>query len=243
MNSTRKKILLWILITNLLLLFGGSINPLTLAEQLSYRIRPSILLEPNNPKIQEFNIKIENAARVDKDRTGMPDNIENPESYEIRLIEAYVLAHIEWTSDLIQYLAVDHLAPINDVLGNMKDDCDGRAIFAASLLLHRGYDAWVVVSWYHWWVEVLLENELAVEILTQGYNGPWYMKFNTMQKVFRGSSLIGFVLYNFALAALIPFLLPFLYGALPQDEIFKLLLLLLVLIPLACLLGFHLMTS
>jgi len=109
LNKNRKKILLWIIIANFLLFFGGSINPLTFDEQLSHRIRPSILLEPNNPKIQEFNIKIENAIRVDKDRTGMSDNTEHPESYEIRLIEAYVLAHIEWTSDLIQYLAVDHL--------------------------------------------------------------------------------------------------------------------------------------
>ncbi|MFQ6124140.1 MAG: hypothetical protein ACE5R6_05965 [Candidatus Heimdallarchaeota archaeon] len=239
----RKKIVLWILIANFLLLFGGSINPLVLEEQLHRRINPSILLEPNNPKISDFNKMFEKVLRVDKERTGMPDNIKDPRIYEIKLIEAFILSQIEWVSDFVQYLTVDRLVTPDEVLTSMKEDCDGRAILAGSLLLHRGYDVWIFVSWYHWWVVILLRDELPIQILTKAYNGPWYMKFNDKGRVFRGPPLIGFVLYNFVLAAIVPFLLPLLYGTLPQDIIFKLLLLLLGLIPFSCLVVFHILSS
>ncbi len=233
--------MLWILIAIFLLTFGGSINPLALKEQFHRRIHPYTLLEPNNPKISEFNIKFENILQVDRDRTGMAEYAEKPRIYEIKLIEAFILSRVEWVSDFIQYLTVDHLATPNEVLTSMKDDCDGRAILAGSLLLHRGYNAWIFVSWFHWWVVVLLEDEYSLQILTNEYNGPWYMKFNNTRRVFRESPLIGFILYNFALAAFIPFLLPFLYGTLPNDFIFKLLLLLLGLIPFGCLVAFHIL--
>jgi len=248
LTSGRKKLLLGVLITNFLLFFGGSINPLVLNEQLHRRIDPSSLLEPDSPQISVVNTKFEKVLLFAKNRTEIPDNVESPRIYEIKLIEAFVWSHVKYKSDFIQYLAVDHLATTSEVLDSKRDDCDGRAILAGSLLLHRGYDAWVFVSWTHWWVEVLLEDGSTLQILTQRSNNPWswYMKFNDAERVFRGSRVIGFILYNFLLASLIPFLLPRLYGTFPRDVIFKfflLLFLLLWLIPLVSLLVFRFFAS
>lgn len=210
--------MLWILSVSFLLLFGGSFNPLGLETQLERRLDPPSLLEPDNPEIKELNTEFTTRFQLDTPRNEMKNNIESPKVHEITFLETFILTHVKYGADITQYLTIDHLATTTEVLDMMKDDCDGRAILTTSLLLHRGYDAWVVVAWTHWWVEVLLEGS-TLQILKQNYRASksWYMKFNATEIVVREFHMIGFVFYNFFLAALIPFLLPRLYNVLPQN--------------------------
>lgn len=218
--------LFWVLFASFLLFFGGSINPLVYEEQLQRRINPSSLLEPNSPEISDFNAMFEKALQFDKQRTKIVNTIENQRIHEIQLLETFMLLQIKYIPDIVQNLAIDHLATSIESLNTRMDDCDGRAALATSLLIHRGYNAWVVVSWTHWWTEVLFKDGSSIQLLIREYQASWswYMKFNDTETMFRGSRVMGYILYNFLLAALIPFFLPRLYNILPRNVNFRLLL-------------------
>lgn len=74
---------------------------------------------------------------------------------EINIIEKFVLKNIEYTNDWEQWLNIDHWPDADTVWQTKKEDCDGQAIFAASILASRGFEKVEIVGNYqHIWVVV-----------------------------------------------------------------------------------------
>jgi hypothetical protein len=67
-------------------------------------------------------------------------------------VERSVYSHVPYAFDWDTWGVMDHLPTVDEVFAKGRDDCDGRAVVAASLLRRMGYDAWLVSDLKHVWV-------------------------------------------------------------------------------------------
>lgn len=67
-------------------------------------------------------------------------------------VEAVVYDHIPYAFDWETWGVMDYVPTVGEALAAGREDCDGRAVVAASLLRRLGYDAWVVSDLKHAWV-------------------------------------------------------------------------------------------
>ncbi len=66
--------------------------------------------------------------------------------------EAIVYAQVPYAFDWETWGVMDYVPTVDEVFAQGREDCDGRAIVAASLLRRLGHDAWVVSDLKHVWV-------------------------------------------------------------------------------------------
>lgn len=69
-----------------------------------------------------------------------------------RLVEQTVLIHVPYAWDWDTWGVMDWLPTVDEVFAHGKDDCDGRAVVAASLLRRLGVEANLVSDVLHVWV-------------------------------------------------------------------------------------------
>ncbi len=106
------------------------------------------LIDPNSPALTPLEKEF---------RAGLP---KNPTPAQLRRsVEAFVLRKIPYDWDWNTWGVVDYTPTIEELLAKGREDCDGRAILAASLLRRLGQDAQLVSSMRHMWVAVG-KNEL-----------------------------------------------------------------------------------
>lgn len=68
-------------------------------------------------------------------------------------VEVFVRNRIPYAFDWEQWGVVDYVPTLSEVIEAGREDCDGRAILAAALLRHRGFEAVLVGDPRHMWVE------------------------------------------------------------------------------------------
>ncbi|MCA9243075.1 MAG: hypothetical protein KDA32_03905 [Phycisphaerales bacterium] len=78
-------------------------------------------------------------------------------------VESVVYKRVPYSHDWVTWGVFDHLPTVDEVLSRGTDDCDGRAVVAASTLRHMGYDAWLVTDLLHTWVQTPEGDALAME--------------------------------------------------------------------------------
>jgi len=71
---------------------------------------------------------------------------------KLRAVQRFVVNKVPYEWDWNTWLVMDYLPTVEEVLEKGKEDCDGRAVLAASLLAGRGYDARPVANFAHMWV-------------------------------------------------------------------------------------------
>jgi hypothetical protein len=96
------------------------------------------VLEPNNPGLAEMEREVRAEARL-----GQPI---------VDTVEDVVYRHIPYSWDWDTWGVVDYLPTTAEVLAKGHEDCDGRAVVAASLLRRMGYEADLVCDLKHVWV-------------------------------------------------------------------------------------------
>ena len=67
-------------------------------------------------------------------------------------VEQYVCTTIDYAYDWETWGVVDYLPTVEEVVSSGREDCDGRALLAASLLRGLGYEARLVADGAHVWV-------------------------------------------------------------------------------------------
>ena len=70
----------------------------------------------------------------------------------LRVVQQVVYERIPYAWDWDVWGVVDYLPTTAEVLQKGREDCDGRAVLAASLLRRLGYQAWLVSDIKHTWV-------------------------------------------------------------------------------------------
>ncbi|MFX0200201.1 MAG: hypothetical protein ACFFCW_29125 [Candidatus Hodarchaeota archaeon] len=203
LNKKGTLVLLWLVLSNLLLFFGGTLNPLTAGEQFLRRTQLTSLLDTKNPDIRALNADFEQFLQDSEQIVKTRDQFSSLEVFEVNMVEIFTYLRVKHKSDTMQYLTIDHLPTISEVMQTGVDDCDGRAILAATLLISRGYDAWVLANPWHYWVEVFLENDAHLNILKKKRMNFWHMRFNDQKVVFNYILTVGYIFYQWFLVTLI----------------------------------------
>jgi len=99
------------------------------------------LLEPNHPGLAG----LERAARAKLGNEPAPEAI-------LKAVEQAVHERIPYAWDWDVWGVMDYVPTVAEVLEQGREDCDGRAVLAASLLRRMGCDAWLVSDLVHVWV-------------------------------------------------------------------------------------------
>ena len=179
------------LLVSVFILFGAPFNPLSASTQVGRHLDPTSLLNPNTSTVSQLNNEFESYLNSQHINSKSSQHLLISQITEISSLETFIHSYIDYRSDFFQYLVFDHLATDIEIMQSRIDDCDGKAIVTTSLLLYRGYDAWVKAGPGHYWVEINLNND-RIHILEEEGSGTWYFKFN-------GTSII----YNWKMAVLL----------------------------------------
>lgn len=83
-------------------------------------------------------------------RANLPPNAKPPAA--LKLVQEVVHRHIPYAWDWDTWGVADYLPTTAETLALGREDCDGRAVVAASLLQRMGYKAWLVTDVLHMWV-------------------------------------------------------------------------------------------
>jgi hypothetical protein len=99
------------------------------------------VLDPNYAGLAELQERVE--AQVSE-----------PRALEAMLgpVERVVNQRIPYAFDWDTWGVMDYVPTVAEVFAMGREDCDGRAVVAASLLRRMGYDAWLVCDLKHVWV-------------------------------------------------------------------------------------------
>ncbi len=116
--------------------------PDRLATHVERWQQPNILIEPDHPKITELVAEIEPALEADL----QPPQI-------LRKVERFVYKKVPYAWDWDTWGTVDYIPTVSEVFEQAREDCDGRAVIAASMLRKLGYEAELVTNFTHVWVK------------------------------------------------------------------------------------------
>ena len=100
------------------------------------------MLEPNNPHLAELEERV---------RADLPPNATPRDALPV--VQRAVYERIPYGWDWDVWGVAEYLPTVDEVFEHGREDCDGRAVVAASLLRRLGHDAWLVSDLLHVWVE------------------------------------------------------------------------------------------
>ncbi len=103
---------------------------------------PEQLIEPAAPGLEPW---------LDDLRPRLEGVQQGPEALEI--VEQYVYGRLKYAWDWETWGVADYLPTVEETLAVQQEDCDGRAVVAASLLRGLGYEAELVTDMMHVWVK------------------------------------------------------------------------------------------
>jgi hypothetical protein len=192
---SNKELLVAVFLTSIYIFTGFTPDPLAWPNQVYNRMVITNTIQPENPQIEQLEREFEEFLKVDTILVNR-----SYEERELRSLETFINSKIPYVTDFNNYFAWEHFPTISDVL-ERGDDCDGIAIVAASLLIRRGYDCYIVNGKWHSWIEVNLGE--GKNIILFSYSIPshsdWYIKYNTENVYIKGVTYLDIILHNFLL--------------------------------------------
>lgn len=112
-----------------------------LPEHLRRSQNTNSVLDPAHPTIAYLALFVQNR---------LPPA---PTPEEVRVaVQEVVYTTIPYDYDWNVWGVADYLPTVDEVFKQGREDCDGRAVIAASLLRHLGHDAWLATDLGHMWV-------------------------------------------------------------------------------------------
>lgn len=154
------------------------------------------VLDPDHPGLAELEARV--TAEVGEG--GEPAEV-------LAAVERTVYARIPYAWDWETWGVMDYLPTVAEVFAKGREDCDGRAVVAASLLQRLGYEAWLVGDLKHIWVatpqaEIMSPGE-GTKTLVGGETGTrTTLTLGTLANLARGLSY-GIVVFPLAREALL----------------------------------------
>jgi len=131
-----------LLIAGLTLLIVCFPYPRVLLRHISHMLAPSMLIEPEAPLLAPLLEEVEPQLR------DVP-----PGKEALKIVERYVYKKLPYDWDWRIWGTADYLPSVGEALTMGREDCDGRAVVAASILAHFGYEPELVTDFTHVWVK------------------------------------------------------------------------------------------
>ncbi len=115
--------------------------PRTAIRHLRHAMDPDAMIDPNAPSLQPL---------LDELRQRLPPHIAKRDV--LRLVEQFVYQRVKYQWDWETWGVSDYLPTVEETLAHGKEDCDGQAVVAASLLRGLGFNAHLAGNFVHMWV-------------------------------------------------------------------------------------------
>ena len=103
---------------------------------------PNTLIEPNAPALEPLVAALRPQITADME----PKEV-------LKTVEKFVYKEISYDWDWNTWGMADYIPTVAEAIAKGREDCDGRAVVAASLLARLGYDAAIVTDFAHVWVK------------------------------------------------------------------------------------------
>jgi hypothetical protein len=119
-------------------------HPVILVRELQHLRNPDALIQPDLPALKEISLEIDRLLATNT----------APQA-EFKVVERFVYQKIRYQYDWYNWGNLDYWPTAAEVWEKKKEDCDGRAVLAASILRARGHkDVRLVANVNHVWVAV-----------------------------------------------------------------------------------------
>ncbi len=115
--------------------------PRLLARHLQHWRDPNALINPGSPALEPL---------LSEARALIPEG--TPPKNALSQVQTLVLKRVPYAWDWDTWGMADYLPTVAETLEKGAEDCDGRAVVAASILAGLGYDAKLVTDFAHVWV-------------------------------------------------------------------------------------------
>ncbi|MEW6199046.1 MAG: hypothetical protein AB1601_10350 [Planctomycetota bacterium] len=118
------------------------------------------VIDPCHPTVNELAARVADAAGP------------NPPLHDATIaVETLVRQRVPYAFDWETWGVMDYLPTVDEVFAQGREDCDGQAVVAASVLRRLGYDAWLVSDLLHTWVDAqdtTAEPPRTVQLMSPG---------------------------------------------------------------------------
>jgi len=119
-------------------------NPVLLVRLINHLLNMEALIQPDLPAMPEINQEIDRLLSTN-----------TPSLTEFKAVERFVYRRIAYQYDWHGWWNLDYWPTAAEVWERKREDCDGRAVLAASILRARGHaEARLVANLQHVWVAV-----------------------------------------------------------------------------------------
>lgn len=127
------------------------------------------LLEPNHPGLAPLELAVRaELERLNSSAASAPPAAAAPAELSM-IVQRVVDRAIPYEFDWNVWGMMDHVPTVAEVLAAGRDDCDGKAVVAASLLRRLGVEAWLVSDFVHTWVETPEFETMAPRTTTKSF--------------------------------------------------------------------------
>jgi hypothetical protein len=119
-------------------------NPYRLVLEIMHLCNVESLIQPSMPAMTEINAELDKLTPPDATR-----------QQQFKIIEKFVYQKIKYQYDWYLWGNLDYWPTATECWDRKSEDCDGRAILAATILRARGFkEARIVANLNHVWVAV-----------------------------------------------------------------------------------------
>ena len=139
-----KRVSLKLALLAVVVLFALYPNPVLLLRQAGHLLDMESLIQPDLPAMPEINRNIDQLLATN-----------TVALTELKAVERFVLRRISYQYDWHGWWNLDYWPTAAEVWERKREDCDGRAVLAVSILRARGHrEARLVANLQHVWVAV-----------------------------------------------------------------------------------------
>jgi len=144
--NPRRRLIRWPMKIALFVLVLGAVafpNPARLARNIDHWSRLNDLPDPDAPALQPWVDEVRALTAHQPSRQAM-----------LPVVQAFVIERVPYEWDWNTWANADYLPSLDEMLAMdpIREDCDGRAVLAASILRKLGFDARLVTDMKHVWV-------------------------------------------------------------------------------------------
>jgi hypothetical protein len=140
--------------------------PNQLRRHLSHVMNMQAMVQPDAPELAAWDEELQNLKENALQPPLLPWEREawskpGRQAWSVqKAVEQFVYEHVKYEWDWNVWGSADYMPTVGEMFeqarsngGQMLEDCDGRAVMAASILRRMGYDAQLVTDLSHVWVK------------------------------------------------------------------------------------------
>lgn len=127
-------------------------SPAQLARHIAHLRDMQRMIAPDEPELADLEAQVRERLT-----TTAPADRDSPAEIQ-RTVERVVLEEVQYAWDWDQWGSADYMPTVAEMFdraaadGRLREDCDGRAVMAASLMKRLGYEPTLVTDLRHVWV-------------------------------------------------------------------------------------------